>query len=394
MKEDQKALAAWKAWADDVERISEGQWLRLYASLAPQLNAALDNVSRRSHVVCPLPQHRSDGKNFRALPDVAKRGHVICTCTDSASLRGMSVLMRLHGWRYSEAVDAVADVLGCARGNARCPASRNVSTTALSEPVYSVEDAKDDARRADALCRVWNHTVALDHPSAEPARAYLRRRNLTPQNQMADVRFIASLGYMSEDEGKSVHPALISLVRNGRDERLNLHRTYLTPDGFKARVATPKKLMSRPSLLSAEGMAIRLDHPTRMLNVAEGLESALAVRLITGAPTWATVSAAGLRNLVVPDGVEVVLVWADHDRSGEGLRSADVAIERVRAQGRRGTILPPPFPIPAGEKTVDWADVLSDLGLDGVRRLSFAARLARQLQQQDLEVPALIAHTA
>jgi putative DNA primase/helicase len=127
-----------------------------------------------------------------------------------------------------------------------------------------------------------------------------------------------------------------------------LHRTYLTPDGHKAPVPTPKKLMS-PALPGAtRGAAIRLLPAGATLAVSEGIETALAVHLGTGLPVWATICAQGMAALVVPDTVRLVVIGADHD--APGLQAAKALARRMLAEGRRVKIVTPDTP------GADWAD--------------------------------------
>jgi putative DNA primase/helicase len=79
----------------------------------------------------------------------------------------------------------------------------------------------------------------------------------------------------------------------------------------------------------------------RILAVAEGIEMGLSYQQATGIPTWAALSAGGIRNLVLPDLVEEVTVAADPDPVG--VMAALAAAGRWLAQGRRVSIARPPL---------------------------------------------------
>ena len=67
---------------------------------------------------------------------------------------------------------------------------------------------------------------------------------------------------------------------------------------------------------ATNGGAIQLDAAAETLAVAEGIETALAVRVATGLPVWATSSAGVMARLIVPAEVHLVVICADHDQAG------------------------------------------------------------------------------
>lgn len=137
---------------------------------------------------------------------------------------------------------------------------------------------------------------------------------------------------------------------------MTLHRTYLSLDGYKAPVNSPKKLMPYPNEMRLAGSAVRLAGVGRTLNLAEGIETALAVQIMTGAATWAATSAHMLERFEPPADVEQLTIWADQDISGRGQNAAEVLAGRLADVDVR--IMLPPVPIPAGSKSIDWLDVL------------------------------------
>jgi len=78
--------------------------------------------------------------------------------------------------------------------------------------------------------------------------------------------------------------------------------------------------------------AVRLYPADGRVALAEGIESALAVRLIWGWPTWACLCANGLRAIELPPGVEAVRIYADADDAG--LHAAYLATNWLRGEGR------------------------------------------------------------
>src|SRR5215470_6111973 len=108
--------------------------------------------------------------------------------------------------------------------------------------------------------------------------------------------------------------------------------------------------MMSPAVPGAtNGGAIRLYAPAETLAVAEGIETALAVRCATGLPVWATYSAGGMARLMVPPEVCLVVICADHDPAG--LAAARTLARRLLTERRRVKILTPDTP------GADWADL-------------------------------------
>jgi putative DNA primase/helicase len=143
---------------------------------------------------------------------------------------------------------------------------------------------------------------------------------------------------------------MVALVTAPDGKAVSLHRTYLTRDGHKADVPSPKKLMP-PTIPSAtRGGAIRLYTATTVLAVTEGIETALAVHLTTGLPVWAALCATGMAALVVPETVREVIICADHDAAG--LQAAKALARRLLTEQKTVKILAP------ATVGTDWADTL------------------------------------
>ena len=208
--------------------------------------------------------------------------------------------------------------------------------------------------------RIWSETIPLDSTAAEPSRRYFANRGLNLKVFPADVRFHASLEYFNDQQTKvSEHPALIFLVRNAHKVPIGVQRIYLTKDGRKADVPTPKKALGPIS-----GGAIYLGDYQESLNVAEGPETALAVWTASGLPTCSTVSAAGMSKFQIPDSIRTVDIWADKDRSGAGQKAADELAGRAHRAGKTVYLRLPGEPIPEGVKSRDWLDLLNSEGFE------------------------------
>ncbi len=213
--------------------------------------------------------------------------------------------------------------------------------------------AKPDYQKRAALDRVWCHSRPIG--ANDPVHNYLRQRGLElgPVTNVPKVlKYHPHLTYLYTSGERTQHPAMLAAVHNPAGLLVSIHRTYLTHNGFKADVSTVKKLMSPISPGATRGAAIRLHKVATTLAVAEGIETALAVHIQTGLPVWASISATGMKALVLPDVVKDVMIFADHDRSGVGYDAATTLAQRMRIERRRVKIFMPEIP------GTDWADAM------------------------------------
>ena len=68
--------------------------------------------------------------------------------------------------------------------------------------------------------------------------------------------------------------------------------------------------------------------------MAEGIETALAAHELFALPVWACLSANGMKSLVLPDGLQELLIVADHDSpSPVGYEAAHSLAVRAIKQG-------------------------------------------------------------
>lgn len=197
----------------------------------------------------------------------------------------------------------------------------------------------------------------LNHPHLT---RYFQSRGLSifPPNALM---LSENVMYHDESVGKTFHPAMIGAFVSPTGETVCLSRTYLADDGNgKAQVTTPKKF-SRPTYPGAmRGAAIRLQRPSTILGIAEGIETAAAVFEGTGTPMWATGSANGMVSVQIPKGVKRVEIWADNDSSGVGQQSAMTLARRLYREGFAVSVMIPILP------DTDWLDVYVEEGEDAL----------------------------
>ena len=193
-----------------------------------------------------------------------------------------------------------------------------------------------------------------------PAALYLSGRGLTVPAE-TDLLFHADLTHW---ETKTGFPALLGQVRDRSGAVIGLHRTYLVQEGNEVRKAPVPK--AKMMLGRITGGAVRLAPigEDGCVALCEGIETGLAVMTACpDLPVWATLSTSGLEQVELPPAAQRVLILADHDASGAGLRAAEASARRLRAQGRDVAIAIPP------EEGEDFNDMLLRAGADAVAAL-------------------------
>lgn len=349
-------------WAEVLNH-ANGNWHEILFDLAPALRDALEAGPRR-HITCPNPAHGGkNGDAFRLFDDYRDTGGGVCnTCGKKPN--GELLLSWVNGWDWKETRDQVRSWLGLDSSNNVVPIRRQKPETVVTDP------PKPDEKARARLRRVWRESVPAWHEDAVPLRKYLEQRGLPLKLFPSAIRFHRSLKYFDMETKKCLgsFPAMVSVIVNAEGDPVNIHRTYLTVDGDKAPVPEPKKEMAKILPRITSGGAIRLYESTEVLALAEGIETAFAVRLATGLPVWSCVNAGLLEQVVVPSSVKVVLIWADRDKPQKdkrwprGEEAARKLLGRLSEQGRYArTYLPPARKNGDG---LDWLDILNERGKD------------------------------
>lgn len=226
----------------------------------------------------------------------------------------------------------------------------------------SVGAWKDDRNHADPRVTLKPRTPNADTPRPTLATHWRDTwRNLRPisESPVADylsarccdlprshVRYASALRHPTGFVG----PAMVALVTDAvTREPLTLHRTWINADGTKAEVDPPRLLLGKHR---KQGGVVRLfpdDAVTTGLAIGEGIETMLTVALAFK-PVWSAIDASNLAAFPVLDGIESLLIVADHDTAG--LRAAEQCAERWYRAGREVRIAKSPTP---GEDLNDHA---------------------------------------
>lgn len=183
----------------------------------------------------------------------------------------------------------------------------------------------------------------------DPCARYLAARGFGALWPLPDVlRLHRSLPYWHEGKKLGTFPAMVAPIVAPDGRTVALHRTYLTRDGRKAEVPSPKKVTGAAGPLA--GACIPLYRPARgWIGIAEGIETALAAWCASTLPVVAAYSAGALAAWQWPAGVHRIVIFADHDKAGR--EAADALRARALAARLRAEVLMPT------EEGKDWCDV-------------------------------------
>jgi predicted P-loop ATPase len=232
-------------------------------------------------------------------------------------------------------------------------------------------DIKKNTNRKSKAQQEIEFTLAKCQPLAGTlGETYLQARGLTDP-QCEDLLFCPDL---TEWEGKRGWPGIVARLRTPERDLLGaIHRTYLAEDGQgKAPLPAGNRKKSLGTF-ATDAAAVQLYAPENgRLGVAEGIETAIAARILFGIPTWSLVSAGNFINFRPPAGISHVTIFADSGRDGEAcaralatkLMALQIETEVMLPEHgddfnhdlmvRRGIVLLPPAPaVTAAEPIVE-----------------------------------------
>ena len=315
-----------------------------------------------------FPRGRRDGSDWRLanIKGDTPRKNGSCVIT----LKGVHAgdWIDFDGGEGGGPIDALARATGLSGRELFAYAAKLAGLT-LSDPgsrakpsAKARSSAKDASWEIDAIL---SPTVPIAGTLAE---YYLKSRGLTA-SASSGLLFHAGLAHR---ESRTSHPSMVAIVRNQSGELIAIHRTWLSADGNgKANVEKPRMMLG-----PVAGGAVRLAEigSDNVLGVAEGIETALSVMAACpNLPVWATLSAAGLERVVLPPEVQSVVILADHDASGTGLRAAEALAARLVAEERGVRIAMPP------NEGDDFNDLLQREGQAAIKAVVDAAEERPQL---------------
>jgi len=295
---------------------SRGRWLGILPALG---------LDRRfltgKNGPCPLCP---GGKDRWRFLDTEGRGQWICTRCGSGN--GIDLVVKFTGLPFKQAAERIEAVLGEA-------------------PPRPVRPERSESQVRSGLNLIWQNASPVRH--GDVVDLWLGSRGIVLSSTPASLRTARRLRYY-DGANVSYYPAMIAKVMTSDDKPATIHRTYLTTDGKKAAVASPRKLYSA----MPKGSAVRLAAPGPTLGIAEGVETALACQILFNVPTWAAICANGLSSFVPPATIERLLIFGDNDENQVGQRAAAALRARLSSSSIEvESIIPDRIGF-------DWNDVL------------------------------------
>lgn len=217
--------------------------------------------------------------------------------------------------------------------------AKGLEPTRNSHPrLESANDDNDKLRRAVAIYK------QCDSGANSVVETYLRARGITlPVPRQARL----APGHTLPPDWTSWWPHLPSMllpvIASDGTGLLGLHITPLTHDGGQR--------VDRRLCGAAKGGVIAFGEITDgRLCIAEGVETALSVRQLTGIATWAGLNCGNLSAITLPSECREVIICADNDKPG--LDAAYALARRAAKEGKIARVA-----VPEAEGT-DWNDVL------------------------------------
>lgn len=331
-------------------RLSFGEVHAALANRWPETLARLgidDSFLTSRHGPCPM----CGGKDRWRFTNYRQRGDWICNGCGNGD--GFNLLASVFGWSPSRALREVIDAAGLASTVDNINTARGKISDRKSFPSQRTEpDIAQPSRRVRDLLR----TSCAPSDVLDVVR-YLKSRSVWPLPKGCPLRAHVGVDYYDGDDHQRIgrYPAIVAPVVDIDGALVTAHVTYLER-GQKLAGHEPRKFFGK--LTGRRGCAVRLAPvaPVKcsasctfanVVGIAEGIETALAARLLHGVPVWAALNAGLLAKFEPPPGVEHVVIFCDGDRAG--LEAAWHLRDRL---GVSCELRPPPLP------SKDWNDEL------------------------------------
>jgi len=295
-----------------IEHEVVGRWLDVLVTLG---------VDRRylvnKHGKCPFcggnDRYRFDNKN----------GNGTFFCNHCGAGDGFKFLKKMFNWDFKKSVTEIKQIIGDCK---------------------VVVMKKRDPRIA--LKKIANMAQPIKHDS--DLIQYFSNRGIT---SCPDSLKEAQLYYFEDGVKTGPFPTLVSLITDSTGKGVSYHLTY-THRQHKLKCSAPKKIMT--PVTTMKGSYVELYPMEEHICVAEGIETALAVRDLTGLPVISALNAQNLAGLLLPDLVKKVEIWGDNDASYCGQRASYALAEQLTRKGVEVIVHIPPVP---GK---DWLDTLNE----------------------------------
>lgn len=298
-----------------------GRWLSILTAIGLPSKAL-----KNKHGPCPISG--CGGRDRFRYDDKGGRGTWICSHCGAGD--GIELVKRFLGVDFKVAAQRIEPLID-------------------SAPIRASSRPVPDERKRTELVEMWTRAMPVT-PDDLAGRYLFERCGVTSFSP--SLRFAPDERYGEPGQRPTWHPVLLAKIdpsdaAAAEGERAAIHRTYLSPYGEKAEVASPRKMLGE---IPTAG-AVRLMPHRDVLGIAEGIETAFSASVLFGVPVWSALTAGLLETWSPPENVSTVFIFGDNDDSGTGQAAAWTLVRRLKAKGLTVFV---EIPTGAGQ---DWNDV-------------------------------------
>jgi len=319
----------------EISEQCQHRWPDIFLSLGVD-----EKVINKRNQPCPL----CGGKDrFRYIDNLGD-GRVVCNQCAPDTIDGFEFLMRLTGKSFADIARDIRDVIG--KTVARAPQNADLEKIRMK------------------LKRTWLESKPLSRNC--PTHLYLCNRGLSGLtfSSLKGIRCHPGIDYWYSEgsekpEKLGTFSAMVGAVTTPDGLPATLHITYLNKDGSKAALDPVRKIMTPSRQWS--GGAVRLEplQPNQILCVAEGIETALAMKLMyPDVCPWAVISEGNMQKFEPPElpefaNCQSIYIGADNDANFVGQSAAYALAKRLTAKKHKAVVLLPK------QKGTDFLDELN-----------------------------------
>lgn len=265
----------------------------------------------RKHQACPVC-NKPDAFRGGYHPKSGEFVWVCKSCTSSHYSGGYELLRLYHG--LASGTDVYRHIY---QNTLRNEAGM---MHAMRQPKQEVQDPAEVFRRSlEVNSFLWNKSRPVQVGDA--VWKYLKKREPRLEAVPSEIHYAKAQYWESVDDKPALVGEFDAMVIRGYspcNKFVQIHTTYLTPDGDKANVKNQKK--TRPGN-GYNSFAFRMKSVGEdgVLGLSEGIENAVSASIMYGIPVWPCHSASILENFEIPTHligvIRKIIIFADNDRS-------------------------------------------------------------------------------
>lgn len=239
---------------------------------------------------------------------------------------------------------------------------KNICNYSNSDFDINYQNNSYEISREEKTRWAWDVWKSGRDISGTPAFKYLNKFRCIPERSLLSTGSL-KFGFTRKpyfDWGDE-YPALLAAITDKNGYFKGVHITFIKPDGLGKLFAKNSKYIAGSGIKSC---SIVLGNNLENVVVAEGIESALSVASIYGQTPISTISAGGMVDWVVPDGVKTITFAPDMDDAGTGYSATQKSATKQFVKGYeiKGFLCPP-------HGCNDWNDALVAHGNGGYKNV-------------------------